>query len=46
MCDKTKNYVSKFQEIVYSIIKMFIDHKKDLKAIIMMFTKKKLIGLH
>ena len=25
----------------YSIIKMFIDHNKDLKAIIMMFIQKK-----
>ena len=25
----------------YLIIKMFIDHNKDLKAIIMMFTQKK-----
>ena len=33
----------KFQisKIVYSIIKMFIDHNKDLKAIIMMCTQKK-----
>ena len=31
---------------VCTIIKMFIDHKKDLKAIIMMFTQKKLIRLH
>ena len=30
----------------YLIIKMFIDHNKDLKAIIMMFTQKKLIKLH
>ena len=29
----------------YLIIKMFIDHNKDLKAIIMMFTQKKLIRL-
>ena len=29
----------------YSIIKMFIDHNKDLKAIIMMFIQKKLIRL-
>ena len=29
-----------------SIIKMFLDQKKDLKAIIMMFTQKKLIRLH
>ena len=34
-----------FQKIVCSIIKMFIDHNKDLKAIIMMFTQKKLIRL-
>ena len=30
----------------YLIIKMFIDHNKDLKAIIMIFIQKKLIKLH
>ena len=43
MCNRTKNYVSTFQRFVCSIIKIFIDHKKDLKAIIMMFTQKKLV---
>ena len=42
----TKKYVIKqklmFQNFKdYSIIKMFIDHSKDLKAIIMMFIQKK-----
>ena len=32
-------------KIVYSIIKIFIDHKKDLKTIIMMFIQKELIRL-
>ena len=35
-----------FQKIVCLMIKLFIDHNKDLKAIIMMFTQKKLIKLH
>ena len=40
---KNKNLCFKILKIVYSIKKMFIDHNKDLKAIITMFIQKKLI---
>ena len=43
---KQKNMFQNFKDYFCSIIKMFIDHKKDLKAIIIMFIQKKLIGLH
>ena len=36
----------KISMIVGLVIKMFIDHGKDLKAMIMMFIQKKLIRLH
>ena len=46
MCNKTRSYVSKILKIVGPIIRIFIDHSKDLKAIIIMFIQKKLIKLH
>ena len=44
-CVRKQKPCSKISKIVCSIIKMFIDHNKGLKAIIMMFTQKKLIRL-
>ena len=38
-----KTIFENFKRFVCSWIKIFIDHKKDLKAIIIMFTQKKLI---
>ena len=44
-CNKTRICL-KISKIVCPVIKMFIDHNKDLTAIIMMFIQKKLIKLH
>ena len=44
-CVIKQKTVFKISKIVCSIIKMFIARNKDLKAIIMMFTQKKLIRL-
>ena len=42
---KQKNMFQTFKDCLFNI-KMFIDHNKNLKAIIMMFIQKKLIRLH
>ena len=44
-CVIKKTSCFKISKIVCSRIKLFIDHSKDLEAIIMMFTQKKLIRL-
>ena len=45
-CVIKQKLMFKILKIACLIIKLFIDHNKDLKAIIMMFTQKKLIRLH